>query len=165
MDDLQTDERPVDRGSVGEAGPTRRLVLTGALAAGGMAVLAACGGGSDETSPGSPSPAETDAGDGAGAAAGGEALVPAADVPIGGGVIVSGAGVVVTQPNEGEFRGFSSTCTHQGCQVSSVQDGAIQCLCHASAFSVEDGSVLSGPAPAPLPEVGVTVEGEEVFQA
>jgi Rieske Fe-S protein len=82
---------------------------------------------------------------------------------VGGGVI--GGGVVVTQPTEGEFRGFSSTCTHQGCTVASVADGVISCPCHGSRFSAEDGSVDNGPATAPLPEVAVSVEGENVVRA
>jgi Rieske Fe-S protein len=94
---------------------------------------------------------------------GAEVLAATADVPVGGGVI--GGGVVVTQPTEGEFRGFSSTCTHQGCTVASVADGVISCPCHGSRFSAEDGSVENGPATAPLPEVTVSVEGGNVVRA
>ena len=57
--------------------------------------------------------------------------------------------VVVTQPSEGVFTGFSAICTHQGCLVTSVADGVIDCPCHGSAFSISDGAVLSGPAPPP----------------
>jgi Rieske Fe-S protein len=38
------------------------------------------------------------------------------------------------------------------------------CPCHGSVFSVKDGSVLGGPAPAPLPAVDVSVKGGEVLQ-
>lgn len=138
---------------------TRRTVIAGAAAVGGAAVLAACG--SSDTA------SEADAGsspdDGGGALDG--ALVAAADVPVGGGVIVAAQKVVVTQPTEGEFKGFSSTCTHQGCQVSSVEDDQIVCACHGSVFSATDGGVVTGPATAPLPEVAVSVSGDQVVLA
>lgn len=73
-------------------------------------------------------------------------------VPVGGGIILDGSDTVVTQPEAGEFRAFSATCTHQGCQVSDVRDNVINCYCHGSRFSAEDGSVLSGPARGPLPK-------------
>ena len=91
-----------------------------------------------------------------------EILIAAAEVPIGGGVILGASQVVVTQPSEGTFKGFSSTCTHQGCQVSSVEGDTIRCACHNSTFSVDDGSVLGGPATAPLPEVPVALAGDQV---
>ena len=89
-------------------------------------------------------------------------LGPASGVPVGGGEIFPDAQVVVTQPTKGDFRGFSSICTHQGCPVTSVSDGTIDCTCHGSRFSIEDGSVQAGPAPRPLPTVEVTVSGGEL---
>ena len=93
------------------------------------------------------------------------ALVAAAEVPVNGGVVLADQGVVVTQPAEGEFRGFSSTCTHQGCTVGSVSDGLIRCPCHGSRFSIEDGTVDNGPATQPLPEVPVSLEGDQIILA
>lgn len=146
---------------------TRRTILTGAAAVGGAAVLAACGSDSDtaddtagDTDAGGE---DTDSGGSDGGEASGEALVAASAVPVGGGTIVGA--VVVTQPTEGEFKAFSSTCTHQGCQVSSVSDGLITCACHNSQFSIEDGSVINPPAPSPLPEVSITVDGDQVVRA
>jgi Rieske Fe-S protein len=138
---------------------TRRTVIAGAAAVGGAAVLAACGGSDTASEAG----VEPNPDDGEGALAG--ALVPAAEVPVGGGVIVAAQKVVVTQPTEGEFKGFSSTCTHQGCQVSSVEEDQIVCACHGSAFSAADGAVVKGPATAPLPEVAVSVSGDQVVLA
>jgi Rieske Fe-S protein len=151
---------------------TRRSVLGGAAAVGGAAVLAACGsdddGGDAATEPGTGAE-ETEAIDEGEDLAEGqdpveeeEILIAAVEVPIGGGVIIGSAGVVVTQPTMNEFKGFSSTCTHQGCQVSSVEGDTIRCACHNSTFSVDDGSVLGGPATAPLPEVPVVLAGDQV---
>jgi len=133
--------------------PTRRAVLGGAAAVGAASVLAACGGDDTSGSSGSGSPP-----------AGGQVLTSAADVPVGGGLILTDAKVVVTQPTAGEFKAFSSTCTHQSCQVTGISDGRITCPCHLSSFSIVDGSP-KGLAPSPLPEVAITVEGDEVVRA
>jgi Rieske Fe-S protein len=144
----------------------RRVVLLGAGAVGAAGVLAACGGGDDETDSGGaaqtpaetePAPAETT--EPPAAATG---VVAVADVPVGGGVVIAAEQIVVTQPTEGDFKAFGSTCTHQGCQVAEVSDGEIKCPCHGSRYSIEDGSVTNGPAPEPLTEVGVAVEGDQV---
>jgi Rieske Fe-S protein len=141
----------------------RRRVLVSGAALAAAPVLAACGA-EDAATPsptGSPSP---DGGGGGGATSGGagDALFPTSDVPVGSGVIDADRQVVVTQPVEGEFKAFSSICTHQGCPVTEVSDGEIRCPCHFSRFSVEDGSVVSGPAESPLPEVSVTVVDDQV---
>ncbi len=87
----------------------------------------------------------------------GEALVAAADVPVGGGVILGERGVVVTQPAEGEFRAFGAVCPHRECVVKSIAAGTINCLCHGSRFRIADGSVAGGPSPAPLPPRDIAV--------
>jgi Rieske Fe-S protein len=84
-----------------------------------------------------------------------------ADVPVGGGVVVADHNLVVTQPTRGRFRGFSATCTHQGCTVSSVDD-TINCPCHGSQYAITDGSVVGGPAPRGLPEKPVRVDGDQI---
>ena len=85
-----------------------------------------------------------------------------AKVPVGGGVILDDADYVITQPTAGEFRAFSKICTHQNCTVVAVEGGTINCSCHGSKFSIEDGSVQNGPATKPLPEAEVTVAGKQV---
>ena len=79
-------------------------------------------------------------------------LAKPSDIPVGGGVVFAAKNVVVTQPEEGTFRGFSATCTHQGSKLNAVSGGAIRCPLHGSAFSIKDGSVVNGPAAAPLPK-------------
>ena len=88
-----------------------------------------------------------------------------AEVPVGGGVILQGRKVVITQPVEGTFKAFSAVCTHQGCVVSSVADGKINCACHGSVFSAADGSVETGPATSPLASVNVSVSGDQITLA
>jgi Rieske Fe-S protein len=109
--------------------------------------------------------------DGDGDGGSGPALARTGDVPAGGGLILSDAQVVLTQPAAGEFRGFSAVCTHQGCAVTSVSDGTINCPCHGSRFSIEDGSVVQAAAglspdqQSPLPEVAISVDGDTVALA
>ena len=86
-------------------------------------------------------------------------------MPEGGGLILDDDGIVVTQPEAGTFKGFSNICTHQGCPVDNVTDGTINCTCHGSMFSIEDGSVVGGPAPKPLPPKNVTVKGKNIALA
>lgn len=58
--------------------------------------------------------------------------------------------VLVSRVGPGDFRAFSSQCTHQSCEVQgSLQSGAIPCLCHGSLFNL-DGTVKQGPATTPL---------------
>lgn len=160
----------------GDRVPSRRTVLHGAaavgLAAGAGSLLAACGSGSSPAPAATPTPAapSSQVPTPASGSPGGDddngpdgtILGPAGDVPVGGGVVYSAEKVVVTQPSAGEFRGFSAVCTHQGCIVASVQDGAIVCDCHGSHYSISDGAVVSGPAPAPLAPREVEVDDGDV---
>lgn len=140
---------------------TRRAVLAGAAGLATVSVLAACGG-DDGTSESAGSGSGNNAG---GNNAGGSSLPKTTDVPVGGGVVVGSADVVITQPSAGQFKAFSATCTHQGCTVADVSGGTINCGCHFSKFSASDGSVKNGPATQPLPEKKITVSGTTITVA
>ncbi|MVA77251.1 Rieske 2Fe-2S domain-containing protein [Auraticoccus sp. F435] len=135
---------------------SRRTLLRGtgvaALALGGA--LSGCSGSQRQPS----APATSPAASGTAAAV----QLPAAEVPVGGGVVLEDSDYVVTQPRPGEFRAFSKVCTHQGCPVGEVAEGQIVCFCHGSAFSIEDGSVLQGPAEEPLAGAAVTSSGDQL---
>lgn len=90
-------------------------------------------------------------------------LAALADIPAGGGLILDDARIVLTRAEDGEVLAFSATCTHQGCTVSSIEQGLIVCPCHLSRFDLATGAPVSGPARRPLPPVAVEVTGEEVF--
>ena len=140
---------------------SRRHLLGSAAALGiGAPLLAACGGGSGNGSSGSGGSGSSKPGGSPGAS-----LVATSDVPVGSGVILSDQKVVVTQPTQGDFKGFSAVCTHMGCIVATVSGDTISCPCHGSQYSIKDGSVISGPAPKPLPPVGIKVKGNEVVEA
>jgi Rieske Fe-S protein len=163
---------------------TRRRILSGVVVAGAAApILAACGGEEPESAPtteateapqasetpsdsASETPAETPAETPTtGGGTGGESVAKTADVPVGGGTINKEAKIVVTQPAEGDFKAFTSVCTHRGCDVSTVADGTINCACHGSKFKIEDGSVANGPATSPLAAIAVTVNGADIVKA
>ncbi|KQX78168.1 MULTISPECIES: Rieske (2Fe-2S) protein [unclassified Streptomyces] len=155
------------------SGPARRTVVAAAGAAGLSVALTACGGSDDDSSSSSASAgtsgstgsteAASSGGSGGGDnAAAGAALATTADIPEGGGKVFDSEKVVVTQPTAGTYKAFSAVCTHQGCAVKSISDGVINCPCHNSNFSITDGSVKSGPAQKPLPEVAITVSGDSI---
>jgi Rieske Fe-S protein len=143
---------------------SRRGVLRGAAVAGlTLPVLAACSSDSGSADGAEPTAsAQGGAGSEGSSGGGGGTTVAAADVPVGGGTVLGEQEVVITQPEKGDFRAFSAVCTHQGCLVQSISDGTINCPCHGSAFSIEDGSVVTGPAQAPLPTKKVSVEGDQI---
>jgi len=146
-----------------------RKLLTGLAAAGvAVPVLAACGsdGGGDATGSTNSSSSGTSGGAGGstdgGTSASGDILT--SEIPVGGGKIFEQQKLVVTQPKAGEFKAFSAVCTHQGCLVSDVSGGTINCACHGSKFDITTGDVKQGPATQPLPRktVSVTQDGINV---
>jgi Rieske Fe-S protein len=98
---------------------------------------------------------------GAAPAAGGKLLTAVDKLPTGGGLILGS--VVLTRDAQGDVRGYSATCTHQGCKVSSVKNGTIQCPCHGSQFNASTGAVVQGPAKRSLTPVPVVVREGNVY--
>ena len=128
--------------------PTRRTVVTGV----GLTVLtvavASC------TKYGEASTPVT--------APAGTTLAKTSDIPVGGGKVFGDSRVVVTQPTQGTFKCFTAICTHQGCTVSDVAGGTINCGCHGSKFNAADGAVVNGPASTPLAAQQITVTGDSI---
>jgi nitrite reductase/ring-hydroxylating ferredoxin subunit len=144
---------------------TRRGLLVGAGLLGVAGVAAACGGdGGDETT-------DPDPGNAGGAGgenpegSGGDAIAKTSAIPVGGGKIFKGQKIVITQPTEGEFKGFDINCTHRGCPVDSIAGDTINCPCHGSTFSIKDGAPTGGPADKPLKPKNVKVAGENITLA
>ena len=145
----------------------RRTMIAGVGAAGVVATMAACGTaasttGSDTTATTGAPAATTGAPASKAASGGGGSAIKTSDIPVGSGKIFADQGVVVTQPTAGQFKAFSTTCTHAGCPVNAVNGAIIQCPCHGSQFSVADGSVKHGPAPSALKAKKATVSGESI---
>ncbi|GAB2861758.1 Rieske (2Fe-2S) protein [Nocardioides pacificus] len=140
--------------------PTRRIVFHGLGALAVAAALAGCAGGDDgeSTTGGS----EGGSGD---TATPGDALATTSEVPVEGGLILTGAKLVLTQPTEGEFKAYSAVCPHQGQLVTDVADGTITCSHHGSQYDAASGDVTQGPATSGLEAVEITVEGDQILLA
>lgn len=77
-------------------------------------------------------------------------------------VQLRGKAVIVRRDPSG-FSAYSAVCTHLGCLVkweSARQE--FLCPCHAAVFDAR-GRVVSGPAPAPLPEYKVREISGKVY--
>ncbi|MFE1948483.1 Rieske (2Fe-2S) protein [Streptomyces massasporeus] len=153
------------------SGPSRRTVVAAVGAAGLTVALTACG---SEDKASDPSTEQGAAGGGAtndgagssgGAGAGGAALAKTADIPEGSGKIFKDEKVVVSQPAAGDYKAFSTICTHQKCPMVDLKDDIISCACHGSQFSVLDGSVKKGPAVQPLETKQISVNGDSITLA
>jgi Rieske Fe-S protein len=91
-----------------------------------------------------------------------------ADLPV-------GASRVFEYPSAGEpcllvrlaadrYVAFAQKCTHLGCPVLyRKESGKLHCPCHEGYFSAEDGRVLAGPPPRPLPKVDIQAKGDELW--
>lgn len=93
---------------------------------------------------------------------GGSGGIRTKDVPVGSAYIQPKGDYLVIQPTEGQFRAFSRTCPHAGCQVNKIEGDEIVCPCHGSRYSVVDGSRVSGPTPKGLTEVPVKFNGKRL---
>jgi nitrite reductase/ring-hydroxylating ferredoxin subunit len=145
--DRPTDSLPISR---------RKVIMNTGLAAVAIAGLGSC------TTYGSGPAADTSAPATSGGTPGGSGqglTAKAADIPAGSGKIFPEAETVITSPKSGEYKAFSSICTHQACPVATVTD-TINCDCHGSKYSITDGSVVNPPATNPLPPKTITVEGD-----
>lgn len=80
-------------------------------------------------------------------------VVPVNDKPV----------IIVNTPQVG-LKAFSAICTHLGCIVEWDEPRQfILCPCHDGRFNALNGAIISGPQPAPLPELALTVEADAVY--
>lgn len=89
-----------------------------------------------------------------------------ADFPAGRGKVVpvNDKPVIVVNTAQGGLRAFSAICTHLGCIVEWDQGRQfILCPCHDGRFNPVNGTVISGPPPAPLAQLALTVEGDTIY--
>lgn len=73
---------------------------------------------------------------------------------------------ILVRMQSGEFVAYYRRCTHLSCPVNyEVHDEKelLYCPCHNGAFSLEDGSVLKGPPPHPLPRIKLDMRGNEIW--
>src|SRR5215210_8465932 len=101
------------------------------------------------------------------AKAGGAAIASESEVAPGSAFTFKDSGnpAVLIHLKNGNFVAYSAVCTHQGCRVA-YKGGKLACPCHGSVFDPAKGAqVVAGPAPSPLPEIPVKIEGGEILKA
>lgn len=105
-------------------------------------------------------------------------VAQADDLPVGGTKVFQYPGpsenCLLVRVSETRYAAYSQKCTHLSCAVIySAEKKRLECPCHEGYFSIEDGHVLQGPPPRPLPRIdleladgqviatGISVFGEE----
>jgi nitrite reductase/ring-hydroxylating ferredoxin subunit len=62
------------------------------------------------------------------------------------------------------LKAYSAVCTHFACIVKwDAASETLKCPCHEGDFSVADGSVISGPPPAPLMVLDTEVVDGQIY--
>jgi Rieske Fe-S protein len=70
---------------------------------------------------------------------------------------------ILVRRTNGALAAFSQKCTHLSCSVyyAAARD-RLECPCHEGYFSPENGRVLQGPPPRPLPRILIEVRGDDI---
>lgn len=73
-------------------------------------------------------------------------------------------GAILVRRPGGELVAFSQKCTHLSCAVYySRENNRLECPCHEGYFAIDDGRVLQGPPPRPLPRILLRESGGDVY--
>jgi len=150
--------------AAGRAFGRKTNVLTGPTFPTSSSPVTTAGGGTGTTSSSSGTTSSTTAG----SKPKGKLLGAASTVKVGSAVGFTdpfqGIPAYVVQPTAGDFRAFSAICTHAGCTVAFVPSAdQFQCPCHGSIYSGATGDVIQGPAPLPLPSIGIEESGGDLY--
>jgi nitrite reductase/ring-hydroxylating ferredoxin subunit len=76
---------------------------------------------------------------------------------------VDGEAVVLARV-DGIYHAIGDVCTHAECSLGDgwIEERAVVCVCHGSAFDLATGEVVNGPAKEPERVYQVRVAGEEI---
>ena len=70
---------------------------------------------------------------------------------------------IVVNTSDG-LKAYSAVCTHFACITNWDEElGQIVCPCHEGYFDPMDGSVISGPPPAPLEKLEVEIIDDTIY--
>lgn len=72
---------------------------------------------------------------------------------------INGKTVVIFRQDDKTVLAYDAACTHAGCPVAPAGED-FECPCHGSSFKGSDGSVIQGPAQAPLAKLKAAIDGE-----
>jgi Rieske Fe-S protein len=90
------------------------------------------------------------------------------DLPVGGSRVFEfpsvGEPCLLVRLDADRFVAFGQKCTHLGCPVLYRREtGKLHCPCHEGYFNAEDGKVIAGPPPRPLPRIELERKGDELW--
>ncbi len=80
-------------------------------------------------------------------------------------VVLDGVPIAVVLDGQGDVHAIGDTCTHGQISLSEgfVEDGALECWAHGSAFSLTTGIPQNLPAYEPVPVYVVEIEDGTVY--
>ena len=95
-------------------------------------------------------------------------IAQAGEIPVGGSKIFTYPAddrpCFLLRPAEDTYVAFSRLCTHHTCPVFyQPADHIFTCPCHGGIFSSNNGAVLGGPPPKPLPQVTLEHHGNDII--
>jgi thiosulfate dehydrogenase [quinone] large subunit len=101
---------------------------------------------------------------------GGNSLIALSALPIGAAhhfTAVNGDPAILIRTGNTRVAAFDAICTHQGCTVDyDPATKTLICPCHLSQFDpLSHAAVMAGPAPAPLSEISVKIDGTNIILA
>jgi Rieske Fe-S protein len=90
------------------------------------------------------------------------------DLPVGGSRVFeypsAGDPCLLVRIDADRFVAFGQKCTHLGCPVVYRKEKKqLHCPCHEGTFNAEDGKVIAGPPPRPLPRIDLERKGDELW--
>jgi Rieske Fe-S protein len=69
---------------------------------------------------------------------------------------------ILVRMADGQYRAFSAVCTHLNCTIQfRDREHDLWCACHNGVYD-QQGQVVSGPPPRPLPQYAVHIRGQEI---
>ena len=70
---------------------------------------------------------------------------------------------ILIRTASGALHAYSQKCTHLSCAVyCDAEARTLECPCHNGTFALEDGRVVKGPPPRPLPRIRVERRGDDL---
>jgi Rieske Fe-S protein len=71
---------------------------------------------------------------------------------------------ILVRTPKGKLAAYSQKCTHLSCAVYySPGRNRLECPCHQGYFAIDDGTVLEGPPPRPLPLIQIQQRGDQLY--
>jgi len=95
-------------------------------------------------------------------------VAAASEVPVGGVKLFNYPGpndnCILVRVSANQYVAYSQKCTHLSCAVYYSRDhNRLECPCHEGYFSIDDGRVLQGPPPRPLPRIQLERRGDQLI--